>query len=226
MGKKVLIVIIAIAVIAGGAFSALSYHNKKLEDMRSAGISQLETAVNPEDYREAEKKQVQAVLDAALEQLETASRQEQVDEAVAAVSSRLEGIKTDAQLTAEEEAAREAAKEASIAGMEEAVDLSLYRDEQKKEVRSILDDAAAEIEAAGDQDAADQAAAQALEKIKEVKTDQQLSEEEEAAAKAAAEKAAAEEAARKKASQKSSGSSSRQNSNSKGCVGNDASNFY
>ena len=141
------------------------------------------------DYREAEWRQLQKIYEDAVSEIMALSDKNEVEDYdVDAVNAALAAIKTDAQLTAEEQAAeaeRElaAAKKAKIDG----IAFSLYREADYRAAEwtalvAIYENAVSEIRALSDKDAVenyDTAAVNAA--MAAIKTDAQLTAEEEAA---------------------------------------------
>ena len=179
MKKKTIIAVIAFVVIlAGACFGTKLYHDKQLKDMRSEAIAALKSTADPADYREGEKKDVEKILAAYEEKINANTDQQEMTAMIDQAKEELSAIKTDAQLTEEEEiAAKKAAEEAARKAAEEEA------------ARKAAEEEAARI-----------------------------------AAEEAAQQAAAEEAAKKAAEEAQENTSS--GSNSEGCVGNDAKNFY
>ncbi len=101
-GKVIAIVIVVILALGGGAYG---YHQHQISEMRNNGYTALESVVNPEDYREAERAEVEDIIKEHHDAISTLTTQEEVAEEIAAATEEISGIKTDAQLTAEEEEA-------------------------------------------------------------------------------------------------------------------------
>ena len=107
-GKVIAIVIVVILALGGGAYG---YHQYQISEMRNNGYTALESVVNPEDYREAERAEVEDIIKEHHDAISTLTTQEEVAEEIEAATEEISGIKTDAQLTAEEEEARKKAEE-------------------------------------------------------------------------------------------------------------------
>lgn len=201
MKKKTGIAIALAVLIAAGGAGGWMYHNAQIDKMRTAGIEAMKASVNLDNYRDGQKEEIEKIFADSEEKINQATDQETVDKIGQEASAQISEIKTDAQLDVEE----------GIKKLKSSVNLDDYRDEQKKEVQTILDDTEKAIkEAAGDKEIG-KLIEEAGSKISEIKTDEQMTAEEQAAA-----------AARRAASKKSS----KKKKNSGGCVSNDASNFY
>lgn len=201
MKKKTGIAIALAVLIAAGGAGGWMYHNAQIDKMRTAGIEAMKASVNLDNYRDGQKEEIEKIFADSEEIINQATDQETVDKIGQEASAQISEIKTDAQLDVEE----------GIKKLKSSVNLDDYRDEQKKEVQTILDDTEKAIkEAAGDKEIG-KLIEEAGSKISEIKTDEQMTAEEQAAA-----------AARRAASKKSS----KKKKNSGGCVSNDASNFY
>lgn len=140
---------------------------------------------NLDDYREADKETVKNYKDSALAALapEDPSQTPKTLQAVADISDMakllLDSVKTDAQLTLEEQ------KEEAKAEFDD-VDLTIYRQAEKTSAEKIIADALTAIDAAADKDGIDAAVSAAKAALAALKTRAQYEAEELAAAKEAA----------------------------------------
>lgn len=113
MKKSVIAVLLVIAVLGGCAFGGWKYHEAKIAQMRSDGIAALNATVNLDDYRKKQQKKIKKILTEGEEAINACEKQEEVDKIVEETPEKFKDIKTDAQLTKEEEeeAARKAEEE-------------------------------------------------------------------------------------------------------------------
>lgn len=211
MKNRIIGIIAAVSVlVAAGIAARVMYHNAQIEKMRIAGVETLRASVELEDYRDEQQKEINKILDKGEQQIMASEEQESVDNIISKASEEVSGIKTDAELDIEE----------GIETLKSSVSLKDYREEQKKEVKKILDDTEEDIRAASGEKEIKKLNKKAAEKIAEIKTDEQLTAEEQAAWAAAQSRSSGRSSGRRSSGRKSSGS------NSDGCVSDDASNFY
>ena len=215
MKKTIIIAVIVAVVIAACAVGAVAYHNNKIKEMRGDGIEKLRSSVSLEDYSDAQQREISSIIDVGEEKIAEAEKQQQVDEALEEATALIADVKTLSQM-----------REEGIQKLNDLVSLDDYRKKQQKKIKTILDDSEEKInEAESEADIANiiKNTATSLEKVK---TDAELTKtEEEAAAKAAAEAEAARKRAAAAAAAKKK-SSGKKSSGSRGCVGNDAKNYY
>lgn len=81
--------------------------------MEEDGIAKLEKAIDPELYREAEKKQVQKILNSTEDNIRESEDKAEINALIKKATKKVAEFKTDAEYTAEEEAARAAAAAAA-----------------------------------------------------------------------------------------------------------------
>ena len=77
-GKVIAIVIVVILALGGGAYG---YHQHQISEMRNNGFEALESIVNPEDYREDERAEVEDIIIEYHATISTLTTQEEIDEA-------------------------------------------------------------------------------------------------------------------------------------------------
>ncbi len=129
--KKGVIATIVLALLAGCGFGGWKYYeNKKIEEMREAGVAELQASVNLADYREDEQKQIKDILSETETKIRESEDQEAVDALVKGASAEFSGLKTDAQYTKEEEEERKRQEE-------------LERKKKEEEERRAAEEAAA-----------------------------------------------------------------------------------
>jgi hypothetical protein len=109
--NKGLIALIVAVVIAACGFGGWQYHQNQIKEMRDAGIAELKASVNLDDYREAEQKEINAILDEGEKAILATEEEAEVDKVIEEASDKVSELKTDAQYTKEEE---EAARQAEL----------------------------------------------------------------------------------------------------------------
>lgn len=129
-GKIIAICIAAALIIGGGAYG---YHQHQLTVLRQSGAEALSAAVNLDDYREAEQKEVSAIIDEQMAKIETCTEQDEVDAVIETAKAEISEIKTDAVLTAEEEEARKKAEEEARRKAEEEEAARLAAEEAERQ---------------------------------------------------------------------------------------------
>ena len=80
--------------------------------MQDQGVSDLKAAVNLDDYREAEQKEIGTILENGEETIRQTKDQAEIDKVIKDASDQIGKLKTDAQYTKEEE--EEAARLAEL----------------------------------------------------------------------------------------------------------------
>ena len=127
-GKKIIIItLIVIAVLVAGVYSMYAYYNAKLDTMREASIKAMRESVTLSDYNKKNQEKINALLDEGEKQIQGSTQQYEIDRIVATTEGEIENIKT----------IKQDRKEAR-AKLKSIVSLSNYRDDQKKQVKSIL----------------------------------------------------------------------------------------
>ena len=171
---------------------------EELAAAKETAVAEIESYKNFDDYRLLQKIELESVVNGAVRDINDVTVITEIQAIVDAAKADMDVIKTDAQLTAEEELA--AAKTAGIKELKKYKNADAYREAEKKTLAEIIEAAEAEIEAATDIAEVEELVEKAKDKLDKVKTDDQLSAEEsltaaERAQLAAEEaKAAAEEA--------------------------------
>jgi hypothetical protein len=110
--NKGLIALIVAVVIATCGFGGWQYHQNQIKEMRDAGIAELKASVNLDDYREAEQKEINAILDEGEKAILATEEEAEVDKVIEDAAGKVSELKTDAQYTKEEE--EEAARQAEL----------------------------------------------------------------------------------------------------------------
>lgn len=110
--NKGVVALIIVLVLAACGFGAWKYHENQIKEMQQKGVADLKAVVDLNDYREAEQKEIQAMLDEGEKQILGLREQEEIDNVVRNASEKVKDFKTDAQYTKEEE--EEAARQAEL----------------------------------------------------------------------------------------------------------------
>ncbi len=105
--KGVIALIVMLALGACG-FGGWQYHENQIKEMQDKGVAELKAVVDLKDYREAEQKEIQALLDEGEQDILKLREQDEIDKVVSEASEKVKDFKTDAQYAKEEEAARQA----------------------------------------------------------------------------------------------------------------------
>ena len=180
---------------------AISQGNNLMNDlknsspMRKAAIEELKNYKDPEDYRSEQKLELDNAIKEGTNNIKLATDADAVANALKSAKEKIDGIKTDDQLTAEELAEAKTKAKEELAAYKDPED---YRDAQKTELSEAINAGNEEIDAAKDKDAVAAALEKALDSIDKIKTDEEITAEEKAAEEAAkeeAEKKVAEELA-------------------------------
>ena len=106
--KKSTSAIIVVLVLAACGFGGWKYHEGKIAKMQDEGVAALRASINLEDYREDEQKSINGILDESEKIIRESREQAAVDTEIEKAKESFKEFKTDAELTAEEEAARQA----------------------------------------------------------------------------------------------------------------------
>lgn len=106
--KKSTIAIIVVLALAACGFGGWRYHEGQIAKMQDAGVEALRSSINLEDYRDEEKTAISAILDDSEKAIRESREQEAIDKTIETAKVSFKDFKTDAELTAEEEAARQA----------------------------------------------------------------------------------------------------------------------
>lgn len=180
------------------------YHSGWISDMHRNSVKRMESSVDLADYRSEQKNEIKSVFSKAEDSISSTEKSEDADRFARQAVASVKKVKTDAELTREEEALK-----AEKARLEK-----IRKEKERKEAeRKAKQKAKKEEEKRKKEIARALAAEKAAEAAR--------------AAKAAASQKTAEPAgsSESKTSAGSTGTGSN-GSESKGCVGNDAKNFY
>lgn len=149
---------------------------EELAAAKESAIAEIENYKNADDYRLLQKIELEAAIHAAKKDVNAAETIGQIAPLVADAKTVMDAIKTDAQLTAEEELA--AAKESGIKELKKYKNADAYREAEQAVLDEIITEAQAGIEAADNINAIEEIVEKAKDKLDKVKTDDQLSAEE------------------------------------------------
>ena len=153
-----------------------------LAQAKADAIAELEEYADPADYREAQQAELETAITEGTAAINAATTEETVEQALEAAKDVIDAIKTDEELTAEEEAAAAAAlaeaKADAIAELEAYADPADYREAQQAELETAITEGTAAINAV----TSVEEVADILETVKatidEIKTDAELTAEE------------------------------------------------
>ena len=106
--KKSTAAIIVVLVLAACGFGGWKYHEGQIAKMQDEGVAALRASINLEDYREDEQKSISGILDESEKVIRESREQAAIDTEIEKAKESFKEFKTDAELTAEEEAARQA----------------------------------------------------------------------------------------------------------------------
>lgn len=155
---------------------------KRLEDIKKGLKEDLETYKDASNYREAQKEDLAAAITMGQAAIDAAADEIGAKLAHADAKTMIDRIKTDADLTEEEnQAAADAlirAKEKSKQELDEYKNESDYRDEQIEELEAAIEAGKTAIDAAENEEDVNSALVAAKAVIDQIKTDMQLTLEE------------------------------------------------
>ena len=147
----------------------------ELEEAKAAAKTALESYVNSENYRDAEKTLLETAIADGKTAIDAATTSADITSALNSAKALIDAIKTDAVLTAEELVA---AKNTAKTVLEGYANAENYRDAQKAELATAIANGKSAIEAAADITAVSNALATAKAAIDEIKTDAEFMAEE------------------------------------------------
>ena len=147
----------------------------ELEEAKAAAKTALESYVNSENYRDAEKTLLETAIADGKTAIDAATTSADITSALNSAKALIDAIKTDAVLTAEELVA---AKNTAKTVLEGYANAENYRDAQKAELATAIANGKSAIEGAADITAVSTALATAKAAIDEIKTDAEFTAEE------------------------------------------------
>ena len=131
-----------------------------------------------DNYRQAQKEELAALLAGVKVDLEDVEDQDEADELIAEFKDDVDAVQTDAELAEEELAAYKGSAKTALQGAYDGLTLSDYRQAQQEELAQILATALAAIDDAESEAAVDAIGVQCVSDLMQVKTDAQLTAEE------------------------------------------------
>ena len=140
--------------------SSWSQSEPSLEEVKQEAIDYLNSSVNLDDYSEANQRVLQAILDEYTERITNATSKDEVEFLLDSALTEIKGVQT--LLDEYKERAKE--------GLNAYKSPSLYRDEEKAELSSILANAFSRIDACNDTDSIDYIVATTKQQIDALKT--------------------------------------------------------
>ena len=150
--------------------------DKDLTDVKAEAKAGLDAYKNPDNYRDAQKEELAAAIEAGKNAIDSAKTLSEVEKAVSDAKAAMDAIKTDAELTGLE-TAKEKAKEELYSYKNEKD----YRDAQKKELAAAIENGKSAIDNAKTLSDVQKALDDAKAAMDAIKTDAQLTAEENAA---------------------------------------------
>ena len=108
--KKSTAVILAIFLIGACVYDAWAAHQEAIKALRNDKVNELKASVDPEEYRDAEKAEIEEILAASEKTIMAAEEEAEMDSVIKDAAGKFSGLKTDAQYTKEEEEARKQAE--------------------------------------------------------------------------------------------------------------------
>ena len=153
---------------------------EELEEAKTNACLELAAYKDPALYRDAEKEILLSIISEEQERVTSADTKEKVAEIVAGAKSRLDAVKTDAELTEEEEQAEELqeAKDNALSELSEYRAPSDYREAEKALLLEIENEVRDRINNAGTSDEIAEILADAKARINGLKTDAEYTAEE------------------------------------------------
>ena len=154
-----------------------------LNEVKASAKTELAAYKNADNYREAQRTELNEAIAEGNTAIDNAADANAVNEALAAAKEKIDAIKTDAELTAEELAQAKASAKTELAAYKNADN---YREAQRTELNEAITEGNTAIDNAADASAVNEALAAAKTKIDAIKTDAELTTEELAQAKTSA----------------------------------------
>ncbi|BFL46398.1 InlB B-repeat-containing protein [Lactonifactor longoviformis] len=160
--------------------TAQQMNDRELAEAKSSAKTQLENYKNPDDYRSAQREELNEILENGKQMIENADTISDVKTITDAVKDKMDAVKTNAQLSKEElDAAKDEAKN-ELRSYKKSED---YREEQKKELSKAISNGENAIDLAESKTEVASVLEIAKQNIDAIKTDKQLTQEELIAAK-------------------------------------------
>ena len=150
------------------------YRFEELDKAKKDAISELETYVDKDDYREKEQKEINEIIDKAKEDINEATKIEDINSIKEEAEKEIDNLKTDKELTEE----LEKAKKDAISELETYVDKDDYREKEQEEIDKIIEKAKEEINNAIEIEEVNSIKEKAEEELDKLKTDDEYRSEE------------------------------------------------
>ena len=150
------------------------YRFEELDKAKKDAITELENYVDKDDYREKEQKEINEIIDRAKEDINEATKIEDINSIKEEAEKEIDNLKTDKELTEE----LEKTKKDAISELENYVDKDDYREKEQEEIDKIIEKAKEEINNASEIDEVNSIKDDAKDKLDDLKTDDEYSAEE------------------------------------------------
>ena len=111
------------------------YHFEELDKAKKDAITELENYVDKDDYREKEQKEINEIIDRAKEDINEATKIEDINSIKEEAEKEIDNLKTDKELTEE----LEKTKKDAISELENYVDKNDYREKEQEEIAEIIE---------------------------------------------------------------------------------------
>ena len=126
--KKSTAAILAVLLAAACIADVYQTRQAEIKAMQNQGVAKMKESVDTEAYREAERNEIEKILESTEAAIRESKDQEEIDALVEKAVEETAGFKTDAVYAKEEE---------GIAKLKAAVDPDLYREAERKEIEKI-----------------------------------------------------------------------------------------
>ena len=150
------------------------YRFEELDKAKKDAITELENYVDKDDYREKEQKEINEIIDRAKEDINEATKIEDINSIKEEAEKEIDNLKTDKELTEE----LEKTKKDAISELENYVDKDDYREKEQEEIDKIIERAKEEINNSNEIDKVNSIKDDAKDKLDDLKTDDEYSAEE------------------------------------------------
>ena len=150
------------------------YRFEELDKAKKDAITELENYVDKDDYREKEQKEINEIIDRAKEDINEATKIEDINSIKEEAEKEIDNLKTDKELTEE----LEKTKKDAISELENYVDKDDYREKEQEEIDKIIEKAKEEINNAIEIEEVNSIKEKAEEELDKLKTDDEYRSEE------------------------------------------------
>lgn len=162
---------------------------KPTAEQIAAAKAEVANYKNKSDYRQEQQQELEAAIAVANQAIDAAATVDELNSAVANAKEVMDMIKTDAEFTAEENAALAKVKADAKAELARYKNMSDYREQQQAELKALIESGNSSIDEAADAEEVTRALADAKAAMDSVRTSAQVAEDEAQQAQAAFEKA-------------------------------------